>query len=203
MHTVHLIALEYDPAVKLNDKAVTELLADALDGNSDWWDYYELGGRWEGYLDGRNFTTLVENPIKFEEILRSARAKQNSNFRRMRDEITGAAVAVADLEGHIFGLPVAQDEAVAARMTEANKESKAAWLRVLATDNLDDIDMDGNAMMALYRMRRLVNLADGRWNPDSIFYDCINGTANPTYLLQQVREEGEHHVVLAAVDFHF
>lgn len=212
MHTVHLIAVEYDvrdtegrPCAALSPETVSRLVDDAMPTSPEpWWDYYSVGGRWAGFFDGADYLTFHANPTVFAEALREVGARQDDRFRGFRDHITGAQVGVSDLSGHVFGLPVERDEAAAARATATNRASREAWHRVLAAQTIEELETDFDAQMALYRVNRLVALVEGRWNPDSMFYDTINTTAHPGELGRQLlQNQPDHGLALVAIDFHF
>jgi len=210
MHTVHIIALAYRLDTEPNTQKVEELLELSLGEESSWWDYYVLGGRWDGYFgEDRNYISYASNPAEVLTALKSAQEAQDTNFRSFRDSLAGATVAVADVSGHIFGLPVQPDQAAADRLTASNKETLDAWQRVLKADTINDIARDFQAQWALYRAGRIVSLVNGEWNPDSMFYDTINQVSDTNvllnYLSQTYRqgEEPQQGLVLAAVDFHY
>lgn len=206
MHTVHLLALHYDLGESLNDQYVQGLVGSSIDDNPAWWDYYSVGGRWDGFFgDKGNFITYEESPAEVRKELVEARARQNAKFRSMRDELTGATVAVADISGHVFGLPVQPDEAAAERLTRSNKETQEAWQRVLRANDLDSLDTDFQAQMAMFRAQRLIGLVYGEWNPESSFYYPIGETTNPKAVESFLDQEERYGrgLLLAAIDFHF
>ncbi len=50
MHYSNLVVIER-PA-ELTEQAVKDAVAEAMGEHADWWDYYQIGGRWTGLFDG-------------------------------------------------------------------------------------------------------------------------------------------------------
>lgn len=225
MHTLHILAVQVDEAA--NPADLTALVEQAVDNNLDtgsWWDYYQIGGRWSGHFSTLEAAARCDLPSgdvllveQFPQVaidaLRRCKHSQDRAFREHRDHLAGAPVAVADLEGHVFGLPVAPDQSAADRMTALHQESSKGWQQILACTSLSEAVnlpfMQGG--MAAYHVRRLIDLIDGRWCADSGYFDTVAQTSNPSTLLAALHGDAEaradypdlSRVALVALDFHF
>lgn len=54
----------------------------------------------------------------------------------------------------------------------------------------------------LYAFKNLYNQLIGNWGPDSYFFDTINDTTHPRYMLQDI-DNGSKDWYIVPVDFHF
>lgn len=218
MHTIHFIALELPANLSTAPSgigsAIDGLVSDAI-GAPSWWDWYEVGGRWDGELAKEfpdaalvapNVVSLSKNPQVAQKLLEQAQKRQNSVFLHMRDLIVGNEVLPAELPGHVFGIPVAQDQEQADRITQHNREQAQAWQDILASPSLKEIPQNEATYMAPYYVRKLIDVIEHRWNEDSGFFDAINGTPDPQFLLDATaafHAGASPEVVLVAVDFHY
>lgn len=54
----------------------------------------------------------------------------------------------------------------------------------------------------LYPVNKLYSLVSGDWGPDHHFYDTVNYTTHPTYMLEAI-DKGDNDWYIVPVDFHF
>lgn len=193
--------------------------ADQVAGDAVWSDWYVVGGRWEGAvaetfphladaLANPNVLPVREYPTEALSLLDSAAKRQNTAFLEARDAIAGNPVAVSDVPGHIFGLPVADSEATARNLTQRNADQAAEWNAMLSAPSLEVARR--SAFLALHYAKRLIAAVDGEWGPDSAFYDSIAYSCNPDYLREAIANspsaDGAYNragLYLVAIDFHY
>jgi hypothetical protein len=212
MHVVQFILVEASngsAALQAADEAAT---------NASWSDWHDIGGRWQDYfastfsdiaaqLEEPTVLPVWDYPVEAQHILDDVAKRQDRVFLECRDALVGNAVAAADVAGHIFGLPVADSEGTAARITAENQRNADEWKRILQASSLTEASAIG--FMSLYHARRLVNIIDGNWDSDSGYYDTISYSCNPKYLRDVLT--GEHsadyrsgsQLFLVVVDFHY
>lgn len=219
MHVVQSILVEepgLDPAMIGEDFSI-----DVPEG---WWDYYSVGGRWDGYFGEKhgdvwpalrehpNVIPVAEFPDAALRELEAVVARQDHAFLSARNNLTGSVVGVADLDGHVFGFPVAPSEEIAERMTQSHRQMAAAWAGVLQAGSLIEAREVPNNGMAAYYARNMIRLLDGEWFADSGFYDRVAGGALPRYLMDALRGDTSaasyypkdfKDLFLVTVDFHY
>jgi hypothetical protein len=70
-------------------------------------------------------------------------------------------------------------------------------------DNLDDFEHDHFKVgMELYPVTKLYDMATGKWDYNSYFFDMMNDTSNRKYMLDSI-DKGRDDWYLVPVDFHF
>lgn len=218
MHVAQIVAVE----AAAPDEAVSaaEML---LDGSrNDWWDYYTIGGRWQGYFrsvaddapEEGNVLSMSTHPDAFAAVLRDVSARQNETYLQHRDSAFGHAVTYvpdADIEvpqWHVAGAACASDEDVAKRLTEANRQSATQVRDLFAATTLDEAqDVLSQFSFGVFALERMVEMAQGQWNPDSKFIDLEEfDTSARRYADRCGRRHGEGRALsphLVVVDFHY
>lgn len=204
--------------VKARDTRGALEKADDVASSASWSDWHAVGGRWDGAIAERfpSIAPLLEHPnvlpvwdfrSEAHIILTEAAKRQDRAFLESRDALVGNPVAASDVDGHIFGLPVADSVATAQRMSESNARTAEEWEGVLQSNSLAEAMSRG--FMAVYHARRVINLVDGIWENDSAFYDGVNDTCRPEYLRQALTGEAQSDyrpdspLFLVPVDFHY
>lgn len=191
-----------------------------VSGNN-WFDWFEIGGRWSGLFNEIDGATTVREgsvlPLKgnlsaVRYLLELVIREQDERFLQFRDAITGAEAVVSDVSGHVFGFPVADSEAAAARITAHNVASANAWSTILQSESIQSAKNATMGNFVTYEIRNMCELLDGVWSSDSGFFDCVRGAADPYHLLEALPEiirQNEYEgtsvddLALVLVDFHF
>jgi len=210
MHTLHVVLVPARQEDILSDPAILDNLLFNFPGQT-WFDWHEVGGRWDGYfgeqfpelsLNNPNVLPLEGNLTYVEQVLRSIELQQDSEFIRITSALKGSAVTVVeDTDGHILGFPVARDAIAAERMTKINSEISLEWHGILQATSLYDINSYAN--MSLYYITRLNDLVCGNWCPDSGFYDFASGSSHVRLTREFLNTGNAADSSLVAVDFHF
>ena len=189
MHTVHLILVEADDASEINDDFIPE---------ADWYDWFSIGGRWDGLFDGKNIISLADPQAK--EALDGVIARQNREFIDLSCMVSGMHMSLADVPESMFGFEITDQRGYVQRTNTARMEFAQAFDHAIGAATLADAHAAGSSVLLGYRLRRLAELIDYDWCSDSGFYDSINYTANPASAIDAL---GSKDLFLVAVDFHF
>lgn len=207
--------------VSATDESRALTSADILAGQADWSDWYQIGGRWNNEFEERfpdiasslkdgNVLPVWEHPSQAIEVLQGVVKRQDRAFLEARDALAGNPVAVSDVSGHIFGLPIADSVDAARRISESNRKHSQEWNAILSSPTLEAAQQSFS--LSTHYAQRLVALIDSVWNPDSAFYDGISHSTNPHYLLQSLTGKAPNNseyppqgapLYLVTVDFHF
>lgn len=230
MHTVHtiLVSLPVDdagkPIVDAAPAAVAESIPD-VESLAAWYDYWGVGGRWDGYfshqfpelgLENGNVLPIKGNEAQVLSFLDLAQLRLDNVFREYRDKITGVEVAESDVDGYVFGLPVASSQDMAARRTRENRDVSAGWQRILKMDSLADVHgskgVSWDEWRPVYALQVLTETLNGKWNDESGYLDTIAHSAQPAILKDILHGTARssmlenyplERLALVAVDFHF
>ena len=121
MHAAHIIAVEADNADEAM-AAVEHALSPYGDGQV--WDWFSIGGRWEGSLEGSNVLQCSANPQAFRAAVEEAIQCREAAFRRVQDKVVGRTVTPADLPDAVFGIPVGDKKSAAENVSQDNKKMR-------------------------------------------------------------------------------
>jgi hypothetical protein len=197
MHIMHLIAVEADDeedAVSAAEEAILPY------GEGDVWDWYEVGGRWEGYFDGKNVVNFKENPEEFRKGLSSAAKAVNDEFRDLANKLSGKEIHETDTKDHLWGIPVKDRKGVAERVTAHNEGTKELFDQVLSMDSLPPRNLEIG--MLGYCMSNLGKLLCGQYQFHSFFFDAVAHEARVTDVMGRCEDEEGHRQYLVVVDLH-
>jgi hypothetical protein len=205
MHVVHLIAVVADceeDAIAAAEQAIEGY------GNGDVWDWFEVGGRWDGLLNDKNALCYLESPDAFREAVANALKYRNNEFCNLRDKIAGTQITAEDIDDtNGFGLPIDPEKKaeVAENLNKSNKESKFAFDKLMEAKSLEHYharqDLGFNAHMVGYYLRKLGTLAADYYCFDSYFYDGDYGSTSPDNLWERCgNDPGQQWLVV--VDLH-
>lgn len=212
MHTVQYVLTSAETPSGACDEA-----SSAAD-NSGWSDWHEVGGRWNDAvaqrfpdiapnLENGNVLPVLEYSTEARQLVSDIRRRQNESFLETRDALAGNTVAVSDIPGHIFGLPVSDSATTAQRISESNRKHAAEWQDILSASSLDEVQ--NTFSMATYYARRLAQIVDGEWNSESAFYDALGWSCHTRDLGEAIENpahpyrNGGRHLYLVVIDFHF
>lgn len=191
------------------------------DLNAEWSDWYDLGGRWSGAFhdfsgvsesDDGNVLHVKDNISVTRQVIAQVKNEQNNTFLTYRDSLAGTPVSAANATGHVFGLPVADNEDTAKRLSETNAITSADWNKVLSANSLEEAVAVQSRGLAIYTAQKLCRVVADVWGPESSFYDTVAYTTNPHYLLESLPDiaagkpyEGipAENLALVVVDFHY
>jgi hypothetical protein len=200
MHVLHLILIEADEAEDITDESLP-----FYEGESHWWDWFEIGGRWNGCLDGKNVLPLSD-VANAREALEGVIIRQEAEFTDMQRKLSGAPITKADAPDYVFGLALPDKDGYVGRTNEANAATARAFRDVLSAPSL----AAAHAVMAEtphsligYYIERFGKFIDGDWTPDSGFWDSVDYTANPKSALAKLGTEDAEGLFLVACDFHY
>ena len=218
MHVVHILAAYADPHTC--DDGTVQALLDEYSASDTWWDWFEVGGRWDGYfaqwlpelsgaLANSNVLPVPLFPSEALQALEGIQRTRNEVFLSHRDKLTGAVVhdSAGSMDGHLFGLPVSDSKEAADRQTAVNQGYAAEWQTVLTTESLNDLT--GQWLMSLYYARRVVDMVEGRWHSDAYFHSLVPEVGSLEDVMNAIRggqslmSESGVPLCLIAVDFHF
>lgn len=208
MHVVQVVGVRCQGDA---ETTVESLLAD-LSSRGMWFDWFEIGGRWDGFfavqhpdagLENGNVLSFSTHPELVREELGKIRRQQNETYLSVRDAVLGNAVEQVDnARGHILGFPVVDDPAVAARLTKYNRDVAEGWKAILNAPSLNEARTADPTFTAAYEVNRLIDMCHETWNSDSGYVDLDNESTRVDYLLEDLgKPDISTHLV--AVDFHF
>jgi hypothetical protein len=191
MHTVHIILVEADSADEAYERVATQLSDSPL-----WSDWHNANGEppYAGRWTGGVF--LTEHDLK--EIAKSA--------------VNEATFEIAYKPSAPDILCYADDpelaEATLARFASDVKQEMRDCMPVgLDLDTLISEYSSYSAdstypPMAVWQLKRVLDLLSGQWTPDSRFYDLESGCSTLAYFYERCGKE-PHKQFLVPVDFHF
>ena len=199
MHALHYIAVE----AETEEEAVLEAES-ALShyGEGQCWDWYEVGGRWDGvFKDAGSFDNLLryeENPEAFMKVLSGVEKGQDEDFVDAMNKILGRSVHETEVNDFMLGIPVSDKSGAAQRISESNKACGELWSQLMGMDKLP---VDGRYGMLGYHLKCLGDLLNGGYTFSSHFLDALEFTARPSVTRQRC-EENPTKQWLVAVDLH-
>jgi len=200
MHTVHFIAVEAE-----TEEEAIMAAEGALEpyGDGQCWDWYAIGGRWDGILGGKNVLKYEDDPELWNKTIEQAYERMDASYKDCRDKVMGNAIHAEDVDDTgPLGFPVQDKEEYAKRVTESNKNFGMAFSRLMEWERVPrDIQSLGDESMAAYYMKNLCDLAMGRYTFDTPLLDgqehCCWRTGIDTRC-----EEKPSQQWLVAVDLH-
>jgi hypothetical protein len=212
MHTVHQIVVSGESVETALSSLENKLME--IPENSSWFDWYQIGGRWDGILveDYPELKNKLENPnvlpvfgneTTVESVLRDIDSRQNNRFLECKDIFLGSEVVpVEETDGHIFGVPVAETEVKAQRKTKYNIDGFQEWKEILSATSLYELN-DKYFFIAAYNLDILNNFLSGRWFNETGYYDFFNESAQTRHLRDLFGQVSSKNLYLVTVDFHF
>ncbi len=184
--------------VEAGDEHEAEANAEgAIEGYGDGrvWDWYAVGGRWDGALGGKNVIRYIDDPKLFLVQLKQAFNSQNSAYLEVQRALQGIPYTADDapewLQSDLEDLSESHGE-----LTEKTQRWVEMRNQALQKDH-DDITKLLNASslgevpsnFAGYRLRELTKLVDGCYMSASYFFDGIDHTASPIRLIKLIEED--------------
>jgi hypothetical protein len=173
MHYLHLIAVEVDN----HEEAVAEAES-AVEpfGDGRVWDWYEVGGRWEGYFDGKDSVCCGNDPDQFQKALEWIEQTDAQECGRLVDELAGNKVAADEVPDYYLGIPVQDKEGYAQRTSEDNC-NQANVLRKLLKEGVPALD-DRERLRIGVTLYDLGGRLLDRYTSDSHYYDAVGWSSD-------------------------
>jgi hypothetical protein len=182
MHYVHLVAVEAesdDEAIQHAEEAIEQY------GEGDVWDWHEVGGRWDGYLDGKNVLRFSDNPAVFKQAIEGIRATRNDNIKSIIDTLSGKVIGPDEVRSSL-GLNILDPEGSAQRISAYNVQGQAEFQSLLdATDYVAWAEEHVGSLMG-YQLYKLGKLLAGHYASDSHFYDGVAQDPSFQYVTARV-----------------
>jgi len=195
MHFIHLIAVEADDAseaVKMAEHAIESY------GNGNIWDWYEVGGRWDGELEGNNTLCYSENSKAFVKHIDRCKESRKRELIGMLDKLNGTQIKPDDVQDK-FVLGIPDPEESANRINEDNKKCAARFQEILKLKDLPSSDTTfGLTGYYLYKLGALISEF---YTADSYFYDAAYGSSSFEAIMERCKEEPSRQW-LVNIDMH-
>lgn len=204
MHYRHIIMVTAE-----NEDEAMEEAASAIEpyGEGNVWDYYDVGGRWTGYFNGKNVVGYKDDPALFMKELEGVQREQQETFSRYRRRVAGIPPVEAPswINGSLETLSEAHGEKTEASIRWLEREAEEVvnmsrcWNEVLQSEQLSQINDDWR----LYAVAKLLDLVRGRYTTDAMFKSSESARADQAIrTIEQMTEEEKEHLYLVVMDLH-
>ena len=189
MHVLQLIAVEAPDA----DGAVAAA-GEFLDPYHDEvFDYYDIGGRWDGLFDGASTWCAAEDLPRFLDHVDTAVAGRHAAMRDLRRWLVGPD-GTGEVHAPFRSEP---DAGVRARIDAAHVESAALFTEAMSVPCPEDPRFE----MLGYRMLNLGRLMAGYYTFESRYFDAVYGSPSPAHVRERVVDDPASQW-LVVVDLH-
>jgi hypothetical protein len=193
VHTVHIIASEGADAG--DARAAAENGIEAY-GNGNAWDWYEVGGRWDGLIGATGTTEedglpgvtqlcYAENPELFNETINNAINGRTADLLEALQAIRGDVISADEVPCQFMGVPTKDRQGTAQAVSEQNAAYSAEWQKLLACNTADELEALVGGFhhhMMFYKVYKLMEGLLGHYSFDSRFYDVESGTIGREYV---------------------
>lgn len=189
MHVLHLLFTEADSVEHAREKTV----AWCDNYLNAWFDWYEIGGRWNGFLaDYQDGTHTDTNVVQITEqnkepLLTQLRDRQQQRWAELTSQLTGVGLAEPQFR----------------RFVQETAE-------VLSEQNLSNLDPEDarvvtSAGMWFYHADRCEKLLTGQWYFDSgcVLVNSQEYSASRVETIEKAIDNSSGTFWAVAVDFHF
>lgn len=224
MHVMQIVGVSADSA-----SDVPGMLDYHFEGSNHWWDYYHVGGRWEGFFteltgdpslaqfEGGNILSWNDHNEHARDVLHAVARERDLAFLDFRDQVTGAPVRHLENPDdpddtglrYLMGEAVCGDAATAKRMTASRETTARDWAAITTATSLRDVTsaIGTGYHGGFYAMAKMLELVEQDWGSESLFYFAGYGNADIDYFIEcadNARRDGDSEpYFLAIVDFHF
>jgi len=188
MHYLHVLAVEAETA----DDAVAQAEAFLASYQDQVWDWYEVGGRWDGYLAGSNTLQASVDAALFLSVVDDLEAARWASMRELRRHLVGP-----DGNHETWVGQVEPGSEVAERLDAGYRCDAALYGEIMTAERFDR----GEYEMVGYRMAKLGRLLAGYFEVDSLVYDAAWGTGSLGAVRQRVLDDPERQWLVVA-DLH-
>ena len=195
MHFPHLIAVEADDASE-----AVEMAENAIEGygNGNVWDWYEVGGRWNGELEGNNTLCYSENSESFTKHIDRCKESRKRELFSILDKLNGTQIGPDDVHDK-YGLGISDPVKSAKNISEDNKKHATEFQEILKLKDLPSSDTTFS--MTGYYLHKLGSLISDYYTADSYFYDAAYGSSSFKAIAERCKEEPSRQW-LVAIDMH-
>ena len=195
MHFIHLIAVEADDASE-----AVEMAEYAIEGygNGNVWDWYEVGGRWDGELEGNNTLCYSENSESFTKHIDRCKESRKRELIDILNKLNGTQIGSDDVQDK-FGLGIPDPEGSVKRINENNEKCATEFQEILKLKDLPSSDTTFS--MTGYHLHKLGSLISDYYTGDSYFYDGAYGSPSFEVIAERCKEEPSRQW-LVAIDMH-
>jgi hypothetical protein len=142
------------------------------------------------------------------QYLDRAHYHQEKAFLTVTDMLKGSLVIAADANGRVLGIPVAETEDEANYRTVENKKMQGSWQALLNAQTLseagDASNMGSGFWFLLDEVKMALDLLNGQWHPESMFYAPMFRTSSVENFLMNIKgysEEDKQNLYLISVKF--
>ena len=192
MHFHHLISVVAD-----DEAAAVDVACDFLNAyENSVWDWYEVGGRWSGFLAGGDAVCAKGHEDLVVSAVRSATESRQASIRELRRYLTGPDGSDELYDPLGFGSSDSNPE-VAGHQAAYHRESAQLFTEMLESNNPEDPRFS----MVAWRMRKLGSLLSDLYVTDSMYFDAVDGTGASEPLLQRILDDPQSQW-LVSVDLH-
>lgn len=173
MHYLHIVRVCAD-----SKEDAIDAVHCALDDFSDVvYDWYIIGGRWDGYFDGKNTLCFKDNKELFFNELTKIKNRQDEKFVDLINRFNGTAVKESQVGDSIFGLPIQDKLTFAENRTKQNEQFHSLWKKILNSKTVPSLDV--NETLICYYLRNIAYMLEGYYWSGSGFYDAERYSAKP------------------------
>lgn len=199
MHFVHMLAIEADDKDHAREQVDT-FLAEYGDGKV--WDWYEIGGRWDGALDGENILRYSDKPEVFKTAVEDAIKSIDKEFRGLIRKMTGKKTTAAECEA---AMPIEVADLTERRRAAERTAEMVSKYDADISKNLAEVaeteDRTRIEPMAAYYLHKISNILSNDYGSDSYFFDIERFSHDPSDLYARIESDPEHQF-LVVVDLH-
>lgn len=177
MHTIHYVAAKADNKENAHSevRSFLEKQMGSDENISSWYDWFVTGGgRWASGDDNQYNDNYVGDVAHQSE---PAFREKLDQAHKWYNETLGQSI----------------DEVREINLTEMLDNIE---------NNKEGLHKNFKLSFELWPVSKLYNLISGDWGPDHHFYDTVNHTTHPTYMLEAI-DKGDNDWYIVPVDFHF
>lgn len=196
MHFNHILAV-----VAADENEARDVAGQFLDsyGDGKVWDWYEVGGRWQGSLDGADILKYSDKPEVFKAAVEGAVKGIDREFRSGIRKMTGRVTTAEEIgELEFLGELTSEEQrkGIAERTTQYDQAISKNLAEVATEEDRNRVDM-----MAAYYLQKVANILTREYTSDAYFYDTDAYTTDPKYVFERCEKDPDHQF-LVSVDLH-
>lgn len=198
MHSLSIIAVEADTETEAYG-AVEAFLEPHQDQA---WDWYEIGGRWAGFADGKNSLSAGQNRSAFLQLLDRGQAMVETEFNELRQNIIGPDPRIPVPQHSFGGVPGEEGSDAHTQYVErvwagyrSTSDEIQAILRTTTPPTGETFSLAG------YHLRRLGDHLSGMFTSSSYLYDSVAQRCDAYAVRERVNENPDRQW-LVIVDMH-
>ena len=231
MHTIHYLVVDvdgkFDESNAYYEACVEDTLNNYAGGDGEtWWDWFSVGGRWEGSLhkdlgikntgapgapnimtSNTNIAPVINYQQLLPKFLDDIFEGQVREFNENRKYFVNTQVSREEIpEISKWGLEIKDKDHYQTAINDDIRKNFINWQRIL-TEPLDKLRnyTDNDLFTVIWRMKNLLDSVATYWTPDSHYYDFCMRTANPRVLRDLIKLGAPNLTswAVVGVDFHY